>query len=120
MNSDSDANTAENKAPQAETGTKQATPSVKWIVFCSVLAVIVVTPLNLFIIDYLGSGAGLFYWIPALVCSVLLALVLTTLRVSHRRVYASLLSAALTIPISLFFLYFSLLGVLLYGFSPGS
>src|SRR5215208_4291914 len=122
MKNDSDAETAENKVSHAEMITEQAKPPVKWIVFCSIFAAIVGTALTLFSIDYTMFEPGPFmaYWIvPAIVFSVFLSIALTNFRVSDRRVAASVLSAAITVPISLVLLYVSILGFMLYGLASG-
>src|SRR5215467_4033713 len=116
MMSDSDVN-ATNQASPVEANTKQAAP-VKWILLCAMFSAIVVTVVNLLIVDHFMFDPGPFMvgWIiPALVGSVLLAVALTNLKASYRRVSTSLLAAALTIPISFVLVYVSILGLLLYG-----
>ena len=93
-------------------------PSVKWIIFCSIFAAVIATAANLLLLAFTLFEPGPFglYWIvPALVSSCLLSLLLTNLRSSHRYLSASVLSVALTIPISLVLLYLSVMGFLMYG-----
>jgi|ERR1041385_3028885 hypothetical protein len=115
--SDSNVNVTDDKAPPVEANVNQAAP-VKWIIFCTVLSAIVVTAVNVFVIEHFLFDPGPFMvlWVaPALVCSVLLAVALTNLKTHQRRVSASLLATVLTVPISLILLYISILGLILYG-----
>lgn len=115
MKAESEVNAPEGKGSLPET---QAVPSVKWIIFCSIFAAILATAANLLLLAFTLFEPGPFglYWIvPALAGSCLLSLLLTNLRSSHRRLSASVLSVALTIPISLVLLYLSVVGFVMYG-----
>ena len=92
--------------------------SIGWILISCVLAGIVVTVTNLVLLIYdtFEPGPLMVFWIvPALLCSVLLSVVLTNLKARNRRLSSSMLSAVLSVPISLFFLYVSIMAFFAYG-----